>query len=194
MVGIARGFITSGSSHPHRPTMPAVPADTVNVVLSEELLGQKQSDRPGVQRGFTWEEVKQIVAAERLDLLGRVTEKELAYREDMQKICEEYGSVVAYIQQVKLGDFIRDTVSELLMIPNDYPYSLPDNTLHYIVWSKIKLTPGTVPDAAVRQFFEGRLDKEIGTGKYEWVWFVNPPHLQSIPEVIHGHLILQKLE
>ncbi|KAJ1719395.1 hypothetical protein LPJ53_005838 [Coemansia erecta] len=174
--------------------MPALPVDAVNAVLSEELLSQKQAERPGVQREFTWEEVRQIVAAERLDLLGRITEKELAYREDMQKIREEYCSVVAYIQQVKLGDFIRDTVSEFLMIPNDYPYSLPDNTLHYIVWSKIKLTPGTVPDAVVKQLFESRLDKEIGAEKYEWVWFVNPPHLQSIPEVIHGHLIVQKLE
>ncbi|KAJ2372683.1 hypothetical protein IW150_004000 [Coemansia sp. RSA 2607] len=108
--------------------------------------------------------------------------------------CSLYGSVVAYIQQVKLGDFLRDTASEFLMIPNDYPYSIPESTLHYIVWSKVKLTPGTVPDAVVKQLFESRLDKEIGVGKYEWVWFVNPPHLQSIPEVIHGHLIVQKLE
>ncbi|KAJ1890796.1 hypothetical protein LPJ66_007272 [Kickxella alabastrina] len=173
--------------------MPTTTANLTAASLPQDLLEQKSAACVGVQRQFTWEEVKQVVAAERLDLLGRVAEKELVYRENMQKIREEYGSVVAYIHQVKLAVFLHDTASEFLMIPNDYPYALPDNTQHFIVWSKVKLTPGTVPDDVIRRLFETRLNKEIGAGKYEWVWFVNPPHLQSIPEVVHGHLIVQMM-
>ncbi|KAJ2723584.1 hypothetical protein GGI07_002539 [Coemansia sp. Benny D115] len=172
--------------------MPAVSAEVIECTLSDELLSQKSSEHVGVHRVYSWDEVKQVVAAERLDLLGRVTDKELAYRDDMRKIREEYGSVVAYIQQVKLGVFLKDSGSQFLMIPNDYPYALPDNTMHYIVWSKDKLTAGIMPDPVIQQLFESRLDEEIGAGKYEWVWFVNPPHLQSIPEVVHGHLIVHK--
>ncbi|KAJ2804824.1 hypothetical protein H4R20_002356 [Coemansia guatemalensis] len=161
--------------------------------LPDELVSQKQPGREGVTRQFTWPEVKKVVAANRLELLGRVTPKELAYREDMRQIREKYGSVVNYIRNVKLADFIADDLAEHLMILNDYPYALPEDAAHYIVWSKKTLTPGIVPDPAVREIIVTRLDELIGQGKYEWVWFVNPLHLQSIPEVVHGHLIVQRL-
>ncbi|KAJ2350976.1 hypothetical protein IWW50_005662 [Coemansia erecta] len=158
--------------------------------LSADLLAQKQEGREGVTREFTWLEVKQLVAANRLELLGRTTPKELAYRQDMDEIRQQYGSVTNYIVQVKLADFIADAREQFLMIPNDYPYALPSNTRHYIIWSKAELTAGTVPDPEVEALFSKRLDAQVGSGGYEWVWFVNPPHLQSIPEVVHGHLII----
>ncbi|KAJ2080500.1 hypothetical protein H4R24_003020 [Coemansia sp. RSA 988] len=161
--------------------------------LPDELVGQKQPGREGVTRQFTWAEVKQVVAANRLELLGRVTPKEIAYREDMRQIREEYGSVVNYIRKVKLAEFIADDLEEHLMILNDYPYALPEDTTHYIMWSKKPLTPGIVPDPVVREIIVARLDELYGRGNYEWVWFVNPLHLQSIPEVVHGHLIVQRL-
>ncbi|KAJ1872325.1 hypothetical protein LPJ55_003207 [Coemansia sp. RSA 990] len=172
--------------------MPAanLPATTV---LSADLLQQKLPGRPGVTREFTWLEVKQLVASNRLELLGRTEPKELAYREDMRQIREKYGSVTNYIQQVKLAAFIANVNEQYLMIPNDYPYALPENTQHYIVWSKVPLTPGTVPDHQVQELFAKKLDAQFGSDRYEWVWFVNPPHLQSIPEVVHGHLIVQTL-
>ncbi|KAJ1809715.1 hypothetical protein LPJ56_004492 [Coemansia sp. RSA 2599] len=175
--------------------MPSIPLDkaSAEALLGEEILCQKGDDHVGILRPYTWEEVKLVVAAERLDLLGRTIEKELAYREDMKKVREEYGSVLNYVRTVKLAAFIQQTDSQHLVIPNDYPYALPDNVLHYIVWSKEKLTEGNVPDPVIQCIFEERLDKDIGPGRYEWIWFVNPPHLQSIPEVNHGHLIVLKL-
>ncbi|KAJ2615255.1 hypothetical protein H4S08_001329 [Coemansia sp. RSA 1365] len=164
-----------------------------STVLSDELVSQKQPGREGVTRQFTWSEVKQVVAANRLELLGRVTSKEMAYREDMQQIREKHGSVLNYIRKVKLVEFIADDLAEHLMILNDYPYALPEHTVHYILWSKKTLTPGITPDPAIRKIIVTRLDELLGRDKYEWVWFVNPLHLQSIPEVVHGHLIVQKL-
>ncbi|KAJ2519672.1 hypothetical protein H4217_002544 [Coemansia sp. RSA 1939] len=169
----------------------AVPA--IQQHLPEDLLNQKSAKHVGVQRDFTWEEVKLVVAAERLDLLGRKMPEELAYREDMDQIRKKHGSIVAFMQTVKLAEFLADPVAQHLMIPNDYPYALPKDTMHYILWSKPSLTPGTVPATDVRTLFESRLDKTLGANRYEWVWFVNPPHLQSIPEVVHGHLIVKKL-
>ncbi|KAJ1797267.1 hypothetical protein LPJ59_003250 [Coemansia sp. RSA 2399] len=160
--------------------------------LPEDLLSQKSPKFEGVQRDFTWEEVKLLVAAGRLDLLGRKTPEELAYRDDMAQIRKQYGTIVAFMQTVKLAAFLADADAQYLMIPNDYPYALPENTLHYILWSKPALASGTVPDAEVKALFESNLDSSVGAGKYEWVWFVNPPHLQSIPEVVHGHLIVKR--
>ncbi|KAJ2845806.1 hypothetical protein J3B02_004578, partial [Coemansia erecta] len=125
--------------------MPAIPLKRADAeaLLSNEILCQKGDDHVGILRPYTWEEVKLVVAAERLDLLGRTIDKELAYREDMKKVREEYGSVLNYVRQVKLAAFIQETDSKHLVIPNDYPYALSDNVAHYIVWSKEKLTVGT---------------------------------------------------
>ncbi|KAJ1855768.1 hypothetical protein GGH12_003112 [Coemansia sp. RSA 1822] len=161
--------------------------------LSVDLLQQKHDGRAGVKREFTWPEVKQLVAANRLELLGRTTPKELAYRADMHEIRTQYGSVAAYIRQVKLAEFIADSSEQFLLIPNDYPYALPKDVRHYIVWSKTELTPGCVPDPDVEALVAARLGAQTDSA-YEWVWFVNPPHLQSIPEVVHGHLIVRHVD
>ncbi|ORX74529.1 hypothetical protein DL89DRAFT_264380 [Linderina pennispora] len=93
-------------------------------------------------------------AVGRLELLGRTTPKEQAYRADMQQIREQYGSVTNYVLTVAMS-------------------------------------AGTVPDPVVKELFERRLDELHGTAGRESLWFVNPPALQSIPEVVHGHLIRQ---
>ncbi|KAJ2716715.1 hypothetical protein H4R19_000489 [Coemansia spiralis] len=151
------------------------------------------TERTPITREFSWAEVKEVVAAGQLDRLGRTAAAEAAYAEDMRRIREEHGSVVAYIRGVKLADFVADLEAEYLLIPNDYPYALASDTAHYIVWSKTKLASGTVPDPAVRGVVAARLDALLGAGAYEWVWFVNPMHLQSIPEFVHGHLLVRTL-
>ncbi|KAJ1935556.1 hypothetical protein FBU59_005348 [Linderina macrospora] len=161
--------------------------------VSVETTNPKRPNNMGVQRIFTWDEIKEVVAAGRLELLGRTEPKEIAYRADMQKIREEYGSVTNYVLSVKLGKFINESTDDYLMIPNDYPYALPDNTFHYIVWSKVAMAPGTVPDPVVKSLFDSKLDELHGTAARESLWFVNPPALQSIPEVVHGHLIVKML-
>ncbi|KAJ2129226.1 hypothetical protein IW136_005897 [Coemansia sp. RSA 678] len=157
--------------------------------VSADLL-QKHDSQVGVMREFTWLEVNQLVAANRLELLGRTTLKELQYRADMHEVRAQYGSVATYIRQVKLAAFIADSSEQFLLVLNDYPYAVPNDAQHYIVWSKTELSPGCVPDPDVEAFIVERLGAQTD-GAYEWVWFVNPPYLQSIPEVVHGHLIVR---
>ncbi|KAJ2751295.1 hypothetical protein GGH94_006120 [Coemansia aciculifera] len=161
--------------------------------LPKELQNMKSPGILGVEREFTWDEVRQIVAAERLDLLGRTAEKERIYSEYMDQLRKEYGSVAAYVLQTKLASFIADSSREYLIIPNDFPYALEPDMSHFIVWSKLKLTGGIVPDPFIKQMIGAYLDELIGEGEYEWTWFVNPPHLQSIPDAAHGHLIVKTL-
>ncbi|KAJ2485761.1 hypothetical protein IWW37_005842 [Coemansia sp. RSA 2050] len=166
---------------------------TAKPTLPKELQNMKIPGNLGVDRDFTWDEVRQIVAAERLDLLGRLVEKERVYSEYMQQLREEYGSVAAYVLQTKLKSFIADSSKDYLIVPNDFPYALEPDMSHFIVWSKLQLTGGVVPDPVIKQMIDAYLDELIGGGKYEWAWFVNPPHLQSIPDASHGHLIVKTL-
>ncbi|KAJ2778405.1 hypothetical protein H4R18_004625 [Coemansia javaensis] len=157
------------------------------------LLAKKTPGRSGVTRRFTWDEVRDIVAANRLDLLGRTVADEETYSRDMERVRAEHGSVSAYVRTVKLADFIADAAANHLLILNDYPYALPADARHYILWSKLAMASGNEPEPAVREIFVAALDAQIGAGRYEWIWFVNPPELQSIPEVVHGHLIVREL-
>ncbi|KAJ2742719.1 hypothetical protein GGI20_004283 [Coemansia sp. BCRC 34301] len=162
-------------------------------VPSKDAPNLKGSCGDCVERELTWDEVKQILAADRVDLLGRTVEQQRVYAEYMEQLALEYGSVVAYIRQIKLAPFIADNSKEHLVLLNDFPYALTPDMAHFIVWSKQKLTTGMVPDPVILELFSAHLDELIGAGKYEWVWFVNPPHLQSIPEAAHGHLIVRTL-
>ncbi|KAJ1908573.1 hypothetical protein GGI09_002158 [Coemansia sp. S100] len=173
--------------------VPTAPVSAVAQPLPKELQNMKAPGRLGVEREFTWDEVRLIVAAERLDLLGRTAEKERIYGEYMDQLRQEYGSVAAYVLQTKLASFMADSSRVYLIIPNDFPYALGADMSHFIVWSKQKLTGGTVPDLFIKQTIVAYLGELIGEGKYEWTWFVNPPHLQSIPDAAHGHLIVKTL-
>ncbi|KAJ2834555.1 hypothetical protein GGI24_000348 [Coemansia furcata] len=161
--------------------------------LSKKLLNMEVPGRLGVEREFTWDEIKQIVAAERLELLSRTTEQERVYTEHMQLLSQEHGSASAYVLKIKLASFIADDSREYLIIPNDYPYALEPDMSHFIVWSKPKLASGIVPAPVIKHMIGSYLDEHIGESKYEWTWFVNQPHLQSIPDVSHGHLIVKTL-
>ncbi|KAJ2437367.1 hypothetical protein GGI03_009267, partial [Coemansia sp. RSA 2337] len=76
--------------------VPTAPVSAVAQPLPKELQNMKAPGRLGVEREFTWDEVRLIVAAERLDLLGRTAEKERIYGEYMDQLRQEYGSVAAY--------------------------------------------------------------------------------------------------
>ncbi|KAJ2331787.1 hypothetical protein GGI00_003096, partial [Coemansia sp. RSA 2681] len=174
-------------------TRPDSAAAVAVTVLPKNLLNLKCPSRPGLERTLTWDEVKQLVAAERMDLMGRTNEKQSEYIEYKKQITQEHGSVVACIRQTKLAPFLADSSKEYLVLPNDFPYALAPDMAHFIVWSKRNLTAGLVPDQDIQLVFTAHFDELIGAGKYEWTWFVNPPHLQSIPEAAHGHLIVKKL-
>mmetsp|Transcript_4300 Transcript_4300/g.12328 ORF Transcript_4300/g.12328 Transcript_4300/m.12328 type:complete len:209 (-) Transcript_4300:3099-3725(-) len=75
-----------------------------------------------------------------------------------------------------------------ILVKNDFPYSVEDNIVHYVLW-KIKepITQQEILDARE----ELQSDKIKALEILQWV---NPPSLQSIPDIDHVHFLCRLSE
>lgn len=133
---------------------------------------------------------------------------------------QEYGSIMAYIMQVRLKwkpsprstpesgplfDYEDPTPfknsRDYRVMPNDWPYGLDQGITHLIVWLKNRLEvepprgdmtarARTQVEAFVQEHFV-RPVEEL-TGKTDNViWFKNWVSLQSVPGIDHVHVLLK---
>ncbi|AGE54263.1 protein of unknown function (DUF3605) [Paramecium bursaria Chlorella virus NY2B] len=119
-----------------------------------------------------WEDAKMCVLLDRLDLLRR-----------SHDVLEKYEEYLRYLDDN--GIHVRDVILKKMRnrpvkwLKNDYPYDI-DDACHYLIWSTKPLEPELVRDFA---------DKY--TGGREYVTFVNPEHLKSIPDIWHAHVLVR---
>jgi len=119
-----------------------------------------------------WEDAKLCVAFDRLDLFRRSP--------DVHRQYEEFKTILA-----DSGINIRDVILKKMRkrsvkwIKNDFPYDVK-GTKHYLIWSMTSLENDLVRDFA---------DKYVGGREY--LTFVNPIHLKSIPEIWHAHVLVK---
>ncbi|KAJ1999064.1 hypothetical protein GGI04_004735 [Coemansia thaxteri] len=166
--------------------------DPTAVAIPEATINMKSPSWLGVNRTFTWEEMQLIGSARRFTLVGRITPDEITYQAHLDSIRKEHGSILNYMLQVRLADFLNDNKAEYLVVPNDFPYAMPEDMVHYVAWSKKGLFTGDLPSAEAKESIEACLDKLYGAGNYDWIWFINQPHLQTIPDVYHAHVIAKR--
>jgi hypothetical protein len=77
---------------------------------------------------------------------------------------------------------MKDPLTRL--VPNDFPYFVEDNIHHFILWK----TKEPVSDDEI-ETVKNELRKDYGA--VDILNWVNPPALQSIPEVDHVHFLFQ---
>ncbi|ESK95238.1 hypothetical protein Moror_3996 [Moniliophthora roreri MCA 2997] len=229
---------------------------------------------------FTWDQLKTFVNSGDLGLLKRDRALQQRYNEWSVGIKQEYGTMVSYLLKHRLQWGKPDTISVLLsahregvsedsevpapqyftrdipskyisIIQNDWPYSVPVDIEHTLIWTKVPIYhPGIVdPSIAARIAQDGiwgftgltspppspstlssclpalsewgvTEDKMIVSPKgtpeeevlvekvgvevnefvkrrwnedeWETAWFVNPPRLQSIPDLAHIHVFARQ--
>ena len=66
---------------------------------------------------------------------------------------------------------------------NDFPYNFEPGIEHHVLWSSASLTT-----AQLVQEIEKYRDSNV----YEWVSFVNPNALKSIPTIWHAHIVSRR--
>ncbi|AGE52538.1 protein of unknown function (DUF3605) [Paramecium bursaria Chlorella virus CvsA1] len=119
-----------------------------------------------------WEDAKMCIALDRLDLLRRSPNVLMQYNEYRQNLASN-------------GINIRDVILKKMRkrpvkwMKNDYPYNV-EGTKHYLIWSMTPLENDLIRDFA---------DKY--TGGREYLTFVNPEHLKSIPDIWHAHVLVK---
>eukprot|EP01120_Amphizonella_sp_Union-15-10_P017443 TRINITY_DN967_c0_g1_i2.p1 TRINITY_DN967_c0_g1~~TRINITY_DN967_c0_g1_i2.p1 ORF type:complete len:175 (-),score=26.34 TRINITY_DN967_c0_g1_i2:176-700(-) len=144
-------------------------------------------------RNLTWNELHQIIAQDRLELLGRLKEGRTIYLNSSERIKQEWATVGDFILNREFN-FPSENVSgkKRVTFPeeipeiinfrvNDYRYAVEDSIEHHLIWSTVPLT-----EDKIKQILE---KERVG---YEYLFFVNPPNLQSVKNVHHVHVFSRK--
>ena len=146
-----------------------------------------------------WQEIKDIISRNKLQLLGRSPSQHESYMKFSTGIKSKWVSVVDYLLNSKF-DFDSELdpntgklkvnrpeqyeIKTLLTI-NDFPYHFADGIHHYVYWklgSSIELTDQEVIDVAINFM-------QSNTHFIEYAFYINPPHLKSILELDHAHIL-----
>lgn len=103
----------------------------------------------------------------------------------MKDTLNKYGSIENYLLSTKLHfkpieDKNRPPV---IILPNDFPYSVEEGIKHILIWSQLPLSPS---------YIEEILETNYGSKTYEWVYFVNPPEIQSVRKLPHVHVFMRQ--
>ncbi|KAI8073472.1 uncharacterized protein B0P05DRAFT_580243 [Gilbertella persicaria] len=101
--------------------------------------------------------------------------------EEIVYYVSKYGTIENYLMKEKL--VFPEQPPAILILPNDFPYSVDPGIEHILIWSKEPLEA---------DFVESLLEKHYGSHVWEWVYFVNPPALQSVRKLPHVHVFMRK--
>ena len=146
-----------------------------------------------------WPDVVEIIRLGQLQLLGRSDVQQEEYDRFRSQTKQNWLTMSDFILVNKFGlNFLSDEVTgkriadrtelcsygdRISVRPNDYPYNFEPGIKHFIVW-KIgsQLTDDEI-DIATKDISES-LANVVDSAMY-----VNPPHLKSIPDVDHAHVL-----
>lgn len=153
---------------------------------------------------MTFEAIRACIKASRTEVLGRSEGGQRRYVEAMAAIKSKYANISDYILSTKFGfseirrvedDKIEALHPEsngkhlLVWSSNDFPYNFSSDVKSYIVWKygkggSAEITQDEVDNAGIE------IQKKLGVQYKEHTWFESAPHLKSIPDLAHIHLIV----
>lgn len=146
---------------------------------------------------LTWSELHDIIEKEKdFEKLSRNEAQQREYEIFRSQWKYRYKSIIDYILCTKFnfGKQLEDSLwqacpqlndtSEVrkVLVPNDFPYYTASNIVHYILWkTKMDINHQEIVDAREELF-----DLLEAIDILHWV---NPPNVQSLPEIDHVHFL-----
>jgi Protein of unknown function (DUF3605) len=154
-----------------------------------------------------WEELTLIINVEQnLAKLSRSVQQQYDYEIYQRDLKNKWQSVMDHIlcskfggcfQQVtnpetglycahpSLADFTAtgDGVVRKALVRNDFPYYLADNVEHWVLWK----LGANCTDQDVEQAKQAIRERQINV--QDFLYYINPPHLKSLPEIDHVHIL-----
>ncbi|KAF8526134.1 hypothetical protein JB92DRAFT_2700775 [Gautieria morchelliformis] len=130
---------------------------------------------------YTWQQLKSFIESGDLGLLKRdpaLQERYKAWAEDIQK---KHGTITNYLVNVRLGwgpntpptttaKYFTSTSSpdDVKIIFNDWPYSVPPEISHYLIWSRLPVVhPALVHPSVTSQIDRDGLWGFLGVPRQE---------------------------
>ncbi|KAF2875914.1 hypothetical protein BDV95DRAFT_562966 [Massariosphaeria phaeospora] len=153
-------------------------------------------------RNLPWDEVRELVRNDRVDLFHRKPSDLRRYRQYTHRLVKECGSIMNFIVNERLQwktmvprgkpfEFDED----IKILCNDWPYGIDASIVHLVVWTKFELDDDPVTGlstAESQQEIEAYMKRKFG-GRVEAeniVWFKNWKSLKSVHAVEHFHVML----
>ncbi len=145
-----------------------------------------------------WGFLKRIVKRpEEIFLLGREPEDQRKYVEILSETKKKWRSASDLLKVDKFG-FAKIEISGLFasgdppqdlktlqIHRNDYPYNFGPSIDHYCLWK----FGGPIKAKEI----ESAMNDLKSEGRYgKCIYWINPPHLKSIPDVDHAHILAHK--
>jgi hypothetical protein len=75
------------------------------------------------------------------------------------------------------------TKSEWHFVKSLFPYNLPDDVSHYVLWNSFYDCFHSFDDDKINSIIKETLESVVGTDRFDFAWYVNPK--PSIPELWH---------
>jgi hypothetical protein len=169
------------------------------LLTPEEIAASLGPDRQIATKPFTWEELKLIVQNGDPTMHSRSMEvqgKYLLHSRQVKKLwrsmndyilCSKFGfekvledNTGKYVSKPCLQDLQREKRVEKRLLRNEYPYYVGEGIEHWCLWKLGGKVEACDVDMAV---------EEMKSDYKEVLAWVNPPHLQSIPDIDHAHLL-----
>lgn len=103
----------------------------------------------------------------------------------MKDTLSRYGTIENYLlsSKLKFKPITDQNHPPVIILPNDFPYSVTPGIHHILLWSQIPLN---------RAYIQDILELNYGQKDYEWVYFVNPPEIQSVRKLPHVHVFMRR--
>ncbi|KAJ1718512.1 hypothetical protein LPJ61_006589, partial [Coemansia biformis] len=153
--------------------------------------------RLGIPEPVPWGRLKALVCAGDIGPLGRSYAMQARYEKHSLHVKQKCGSMASYLLSGTLASFIARTQApgfdprapmgddDFEFRINDFPYHTGDGVEHWVLWCIKPLQPGFAAPAAVARTIRRRFGDRA-----EWVYIVNPPHRQSVPQLSHAHVFV----
>ena len=126
-------------------------------------------------RTSSWQEVRELVRNNRLDLFQRVPSQLRRYLAYTWQLRRDYGSIMDFILAVRLrweapvvpaGRRPFECDDDVRVLRNDWPYGIDERIVHLVVWTKFDLeedpATGDLTDAA-RGEIETYVQRKFGS-------------------------------
>ena len=147
---------------------------------------------------LSWRDLELVVRLGRLELLGRSHAQQREYNEFNSELRRTWVSVADYLLCAKFGlphsltaegrrEAVRPPDFRLTrLLRNDFPYHFEHGIEHFVLW---KCGPEPLTSTEIDEARD-RLAAEEGFA--ETLFYVNPPHLKSILDIDHAHIIARR--
>ncbi|KIW09483.1 uncharacterized protein PV09_00361 [Verruconis gallopava] len=151
---------------------------------------------------MSWEEVKHLVAINRIDKFQRSPSELRRYRQYIYHLKKNYGSVMNFIIKHRLQwSDVNPTgppfsnPDDIKVLYNDWPYGIDKRIVHLVVWVKFDIeddpeTDRLTPSAwkQIQDYVNETFCSQMNPDHV--VWFKNWKSLKSIHAVEHFHVML----